>query len=45
MVDMVEVVMEVVDTVGDEEGEDMAVEAEDMVAGATKASMLTFHYF
>jgi len=45
VVDTVEVVMEVVDTVGDEEGEDIAVEAEDMVAVATKASMLTFHYF
>ena len=42
---MVEVAMEVVDTVGDEEAEVMAVEVEDMVAGATKSSMLTFHYF
>ena len=43
--DTVEVAMEVVDMVVDEEVEVMVVEAEDMVAGATKASMLTFHYF
>ena len=34
---MVEVAMEVVDTVGDEEAEVMAVEAEDMAAGATNS--------